>query len=108
MQVSINGLITFGGGNNAFMPHQCPMGFTGIAIFFCDVAPVCGSDGVTGNVFYRITHGMKCSAYNTIDVLARLTLPGIAEVIVDVNSKSLPKPYTFSQLKNVHHPSCRH
>jgi len=53
-QVSVNGLISFGMGNDAYMPHQSPLGFNGIAAYFSDVSPVCGSDRVTGNVFYRV------------------------------------------------------
>jgi hypothetical protein len=59
MQVSVNGLISFGTGNNAFMPHQSPPGFNGIAVYFADVSPVCGSSRVTGDIFYRITTGMQ-------------------------------------------------
>lgn len=57
MQVSVNGVISFGTGNNAYRPLQCPLGFNGIAVFFSDVDSVCGSHRVTGNVFYRVSTG---------------------------------------------------
>jgi hypothetical protein len=56
LQVSLNGLITFGTGSTAYLPHQVPLGFTGIAAYFADVAPICG-DNSTGNVFYRLSNG---------------------------------------------------
>lgn len=62
LQVSVNGLISFGSGNNAYIPHQTPPGLTGIAVYFSDVSPVCGDGRVTGNVYYRSSTG-ECDVY---------------------------------------------
>jgi hypothetical protein len=62
--VKVNGLITFGYGNAAKKPYSLPSGLNGLAVYFTQLTPVCGSNHLTGDVFYRVTTGKQINYFD--------------------------------------------
>ena len=57
LKVSVDGYITFNRVVTTGTPVSYPQSGNAIAVFFADVSPVCGTNRITGNVFYRISNG---------------------------------------------------